>query len=302
MKWSFASVGLVAAGLIGVVIILLFQNITVNNEEDYYLLKEISQAAMIDAIDLAHFREYGKLKIMQEKYVENFTRRFADSVNVTNTSNYSLGFYNIMEYPPKASVNILTNIGEYTVFGNSLGEAGTQEYSVGNSLDSIIEIEELDEKIEDCDVKKTYYSIPYKTANIGVKESVGEFSAKVKEPEIEGQWIVDKIIPIGKIQMVSHVKIYLETFKEMYHEEIAPTAIIDPKMFNYIAPPDKIQIEHLKVDTEVNNTVVKWDGYVTCTNGSEDLKTYGNVSLGRPVCIFGIIYELVWHNLECDEI
>lgn len=300
MKWSFASVGLVAAGLIGVVIILLFQNITVNNEEDYYLLKEISQAAMIDAIDLAHFREYGKLKIIQEKYVENFTRRFADSVNVTNASNYLLGFYNIMEYPPKASVNISTNIGEYTVFGNSLGAAGTQEYSVGNSLDSIIEIDELDEKIEDCDVKKTYYSIPYKNANIGVRDYVGIYASKVKEPEETGEWVATKIVPIGKIQMASHVKIYLETFGDMYYEEISPTAIIDPKMANYIAPANKIEIEKLEVNKEGSNTIVKWDGHVTCTRGSADLKTYGGVDLGRPVCIYGIIYELVWHNQECD--
>ena len=74
MKWSFASVGLVAAGLVGVVIILLFQNLTVNNEEDYYLLKEILEASMIDSVDLAYYRDTGKLKIVQEKLVENFTR------------------------------------------------------------------------------------------------------------------------------------------------------------------------------------------------------------------------------------
>ena len=40
MKWSFASVGLIVFGLIGLAIIILFQNITTNNENDYYLLKE----------------------------------------------------------------------------------------------------------------------------------------------------------------------------------------------------------------------------------------------------------------------
>ena len=61
MKWTFASAGLVAAGMVGVVIILLFQNLTVNNEEDYYLLKEMTEAAMIDSIDLAYYRDSGKL-------------------------------------------------------------------------------------------------------------------------------------------------------------------------------------------------------------------------------------------------
>ena len=57
MKWSFAQVGLVAAGLCGIVIIILFQRITTNNEQDYYLLREVTEAAMLDSIDLAYYRD-----------------------------------------------------------------------------------------------------------------------------------------------------------------------------------------------------------------------------------------------------
>ena len=39
MKWSFASVGLIVLGLVGLSIIILYQNITTNNENDYNLLK-----------------------------------------------------------------------------------------------------------------------------------------------------------------------------------------------------------------------------------------------------------------------
>lgn len=299
MKWTFASTGLVAAGLVGVVIILLFQNITVNNEEDYYLLKEISQAAMIDAIDLAHFRDYGKLKISQEKFVENFTRRFAEAANVINTNNYSLGFYNIMEYPPKVSVNIATNLGEYTIFGNHLE---SQEYSIANSLDSIIEIEEIDKKLEDCDVKKTYYSIPYITYVKGtVKEGVASGTAHIREPETDGDWVVNKIIPIGKIQMVSHVKIYLDTFAEMYYNPMADTAIIDPKMADFIAPADKVELESFELTGTGAETYVDWTANVECIRGSKDLKTYGGVKFTEPKCIYGIIYEVNWHNNACVE-
>lgn len=299
MKWTFASTGLVAAGLVGVVIILLFQNITVNNEEDYYLLKEISQAAMIDAIDLAHFRDYGKLKISQEKFVENFTRRFAEAANVINTNNYSLGFYNIMEYPPKASVNIATNLGEYTIFGNHLQ---SQEYSIANSLDSIIEIDEIDKKLDDCDVKKTYYSIPYMTYIEGAgARPATPGTANIKAPEDDGEWEATEIIPIGKIQMVSHVKIYLDTYKEMYYNELADTAIIDPKISDYMAPADKIVLKSLKLEGAGANTMVTWTADVTCTKGSKDLKTYGGVQLRDPVCIYGIIYEVNWHNNACVE-
>ena len=114
MKWSFAQVGLVTAGLVGIIIILLFQQITVNNEQDYYLLREVTEAAMLDSIDLAYYRDTGKVKMIQEKFVENFTRRFAESVNYTSTG-YSIRFYDIMEYPPKVSIIIETGIGTYTI-------------------------------------------------------------------------------------------------------------------------------------------------------------------------------------------
>ena len=132
MKWSFASIGVVLLGLIGIAVILLFQQLTTNNENDYYLLKEVTEAAMIDAVDLAYYRETGDLKIVREKFVENFTRRFAEST-LFAASEYTIEFYDIMEIPPKVSVIIRTNIGEYTINGNS------DEYGIANKLDAILE-------------------------------------------------------------------------------------------------------------------------------------------------------------------
>ena len=40
MKWSTVTVGVMILGIIGVSIILLFQQLTTTNENDYYLLKE----------------------------------------------------------------------------------------------------------------------------------------------------------------------------------------------------------------------------------------------------------------------
>ena len=132
MKWSFASVGLIVLGLIGVAIIILFQQITTNNENDYYLLKEITESAMIDAIDVPHYRETGELKIVKEKFVENFTRRFAEST-IFVTNDYKIKFYDIMEVPPKVSIIIDTGLGEYTINGNS------DDYNIANRLDAILE-------------------------------------------------------------------------------------------------------------------------------------------------------------------
>ncbi len=167
MKWSFASVGLIVLGLIGLTIIILFQNITTNNENDYYLLKEVTEASMIDAIDMEYYRETGELKIIKEKFVESFTRRFAEST-VFASSNYIINYFDIMEEPPKVTVSINTGIGEYTIHRD------TSDYNVYNTLNAILEYsgkERTDSSEDYIDgtplVKKTftkwYYSMPSST-------------------------------------------------------------------------------------------------------------------------------------------
>lgn len=135
MKWSFAQVGLIAAGLVGIVIILLFQQITTNNEQDYYLLREVTKAAMLESVDLAYYRDTGEVKIVQEKFIENFTRRFAESVNFTSEG-YTIRFYDIIESPPKVSIVINTDVGDYTIYEE------TDSYSIANQLDAILEAKE----------------------------------------------------------------------------------------------------------------------------------------------------------------
>ena len=115
MKWSFASVGLIIIGLSGLLIILLFNEITVSNEQDYYTLKDATEAAMIDAIDVAYYRLTGEVKISQEKFVENFTRRFTN-VSTFGQGNYRIEFGQIIEYPAKVSVRIVDATNSYNIY------------------------------------------------------------------------------------------------------------------------------------------------------------------------------------------
>ena len=132
MKWSTVTVGVMILGIIGVSIILLFQQLTTTNENDYYLLKEITEAAMVDSIDISYYRETGELKIVREKFVENFTRRFAESTLIIGTK-YTLQFFDIMEAPPKVSVRIDTGIENYKIYNTS------GNYEVLNQLTGIFE-------------------------------------------------------------------------------------------------------------------------------------------------------------------
>lgn len=177
MKWSFASVGLIVFGLIGLTIIILFQNITTNNENDYYLLKEVTEASMIDAINMDYYRETGELKITKEKFVESFTRRFAEST-VFASSEYTINYFDIMEEPPKVTVSINTGIGEYTIYQD------TSDYHVANTLSAILEYYGKDGSktgesyinetpLVEKTFTKTYYSIPSSnTGNYSVKQPI----------------------------------------------------------------------------------------------------------------------------------
>jgi len=132
MKWSFALAGVVIGGLIGLTIIMLFQDITTRNEQDYYLLKEVAEAAMTESVDVAYYRATGELKITEQKFVENFIRRYAEVASL-NTNGYDIEFYNIMEVPPKASIRVKTKTNSFTV------NTSADSYDIVNELNAILE-------------------------------------------------------------------------------------------------------------------------------------------------------------------
>ena len=104
MNKAMLTVGIIILSLATLLMINIISNYSSGSELDYYLVKETSEAAMIDAIDVAYYRENGLLRIDKEKFVDSFIRRFADTVD--NTRNYQVSFYDLNEVPPKVSVKV----------------------------------------------------------------------------------------------------------------------------------------------------------------------------------------------------
>ena len=104
MNNAMLTVGIIILSLATLLMINIISNYSSGSELDYYLVKETSEAAMIDAIDVKYYRENGLLRIDKEKFVESFVRRFADAVD--NTRNYQVSFYDLNEVPPKVSVKV----------------------------------------------------------------------------------------------------------------------------------------------------------------------------------------------------
>ena len=113
MKYAYLSLGMILVGMFGLIFITYFENITVNNESEYYVLKEAVEASMYESIDVNYYRQTGEIKIMEEKFVANCTRRFYASINGNSSKGYSLEFYDIMEKPPKVSVKAISNTSNY---------------------------------------------------------------------------------------------------------------------------------------------------------------------------------------------
>lgn len=118
MRYSYAAISMIIVGMMAFVILMVFQDVTVNNEADYYSIKEAMEASMVESIDRSYYARTGELKIVEEKFVANFTRRFVNNT-MGASNNYVIDFYDIMESPPKASVVIRNNTDLMVIDENS---------------------------------------------------------------------------------------------------------------------------------------------------------------------------------------
>jgi hypothetical protein len=130
MKESFWGILVLFLGLTSIAFIYFFQNLTNTDEHNYYILKETTEAAMLDALDLENYKVYGVVRIDREKFVENFVRRFAENANLAR--DYKIEIYDVNETPPKVSLKILS-VQSSNVTGEIIN------FDIENRLDAILE-------------------------------------------------------------------------------------------------------------------------------------------------------------------
>jgi len=118
-------------GVVSVFFVFIFQNITNTSEHNYNLLKDTTEAAMYDALDMAAYREDGTIRIDREKFVENFVRRFAENASYPSDK-YIIEIYDVNEEPPKVSLLVKS-----TESGNATGEI--VDFTLSSRIDAIME-------------------------------------------------------------------------------------------------------------------------------------------------------------------
>lgn len=147
-------------GIFAAALLLFFGNISSKNEQNYYLLKETTQNAMLDSVDKVAYQvgltqeevdniktidcasgQPGTIRIITERFVESFARRFSESV--ANNKNYKIQFYEINECPAKVSVKV-TSTESYSWLrrlfrGKKSTQAEVEEANIVNQLTAILE-------------------------------------------------------------------------------------------------------------------------------------------------------------------
>lgn len=134
MKESVWAWWFLVLGLMMIAVIIVITDITTTHDQNYYMLKEISEASMMESIDYAYYRKYGDLRINSEKFMENFIRRYSEIVTINKTS--KLSFYDIYESPPKVTVEIATKSTQILIQTTSMN------FDIVNRLDAILEMYE----------------------------------------------------------------------------------------------------------------------------------------------------------------
>lgn len=129
MKESFWGYLIIILGVFTLAVILLFNDMTNTNDQNYYLVKEVTEAAMIDAVDIAYYRQTGTIAINKDKFAENFIRRYAESASMGKT--YDIKIYDIVEQPPKVSLSVSSKSNVFSFTG--------EQFDIINKIDGILE-------------------------------------------------------------------------------------------------------------------------------------------------------------------
>ena len=139
MSKGVMAAGIIMLGVLTFGLINIISNYTTGNELDFQLLRDTTESAMLDAVDLGFFQTSGgQIRMVKEKFVEGFVRRFAQSVN--NDRNYQIEIYDINETPPKASVR---------VGSSTMATFADVSFNIENRVDAIIETKYTDPRTLD---------------------------------------------------------------------------------------------------------------------------------------------------------
>ena len=105
MNKGIFTVGIIMLAIMSLAVVNIINNYSTGNEMTESLLRDTVEAAMLDAVDISYYQVSGGIiRMDKEMFVENFTRRFAQSVS--SDKDYQIKIYDIYEIPPKVTIQV----------------------------------------------------------------------------------------------------------------------------------------------------------------------------------------------------
>ena len=114
-----------------VIFIFFMQKATTTDQHNYTLLRETTESAMYDSVDMDEYNKNGTIRIDQEKFIKIFLKRFAENASLSR--NYKIEIYDINEEPPKVSIKLSSTEG--------VNSSEVLEFDLVNKVDAILESE-----------------------------------------------------------------------------------------------------------------------------------------------------------------
>lgn len=177
LKVAMYGLAIVGIGILGIILFQLFGSITVTNQQDYVMLKNAVEAAMYDSVDDISYKKgfcicsdigttfetatdykievlgdgvnscptgkysyckklENEIKLNAPVFAESFVRRF--SANIKGDRSYKILIHEIVEYPPKVRVEVLS-AGNLNDFQKHEGTFTDADFNISNKVDSILE-------------------------------------------------------------------------------------------------------------------------------------------------------------------
>ena len=115
MKESYWGYGLILLGILVIGVMLLVNSSTTGTTQDYYMLKEVTQASMIDAVDYSYYRLYGDVRISKQKFIEKMKASIVNVDKLRDVENININLEDAPEISKAYVSNLDTDNSEVTI-------------------------------------------------------------------------------------------------------------------------------------------------------------------------------------------
>lgn len=169
----------------------------IDNKNDYVIQNLYDDKIECNSTDYSFCQKVvGEYKISEEVFVESFLRRFAE--NTKGNKNFQVIVKDVIEYPPKVSVEIRT-YSNYNLFDTKEATFDENDFEISNKIDAIIEENNISGDVNDDGVVNTSDSLLLTKYLNGDAVTISENGLKNADMNLDGKLDMMDVEQIQKV-------------------------------------------------------------------------------------------------------